>query len=75
MDSAAEDLKDRKGGLDILLVRGRSQSFFLFCFVFFLFFFAYNLRNLNSCERIIVVVTSIIKVNVFFSIREVFLRK
>ena len=28
MDSAAEDLKDPKGGLDILLVRNRGQSFF-----------------------------------------------
>ena len=35
MDSAAEDLKDPKGGLDILLVRSRSQSFFLSLFFFF----------------------------------------
>ena len=28
MDSAAEDLTDSKGGLDILLVRNRGQSFF-----------------------------------------------
>ena len=27
MDSAAEDLKELKGGLDILLVRSRGQSF------------------------------------------------
>ena len=30
MDSAADDLKDPKGSLDILLVRSRGQSFFLF---------------------------------------------
>ena len=45
MDSAAEDLKDPKGGLDILLVRSHGQSFFCFCFLL-----AYNLQNLNSSK-------------------------
>ena len=61
MDSAAEDLKDPKGGLDTLLVRSRGQSFFFL----FSFLLAYNLRKISSCERIIALVT----------VREVFLRK
>ena len=35
MDSAAEDLKDPKGGLDTLLVRIRGQSFLFVCFLFY----------------------------------------
>ena len=50
MDSAAEDLKDPKAGLDILLVRSRDQSF-LFVFI------SIKYAKPQLFERIIAVVT------------------